>query len=226
VRPGRGPFAAGGLPSPNPGTAVTAPLTAAVPSGPARSRPHRQLLPRASRRADGRPGRRAVQRPARVVDRADLPGAGTQAAGQPLSPPRSCRAVRDGRRARGNSSIAVTTRSARGPGRPPTSPDRLPPFRHARPNCLTSCAASGPRRPGPRCHSRAGHTASWHAADPSQTPPPDTRWSRDAPQRGMTGCFVRPLDGFGPMAQNAPTISGRRSWLCLSSSTRPSVGGQ
>jgi hypothetical protein len=44
--------------------------------------------------------------------------------------------------------------------------------------------------------------------------------------RGMTGCFVGPLDGFGPMAQNAPTISGRRSWLCLSSSTRPSVGGQ
>jgi fructose-bisphosphate aldolase, class I len=42
---------------------------------------------RASRRADRKPDRRAVQRPARGVDRADLPGVGTQAAGQPLSPP-------------------------------------------------------------------------------------------------------------------------------------------
>jgi fructose-bisphosphate aldolase class I len=56
---------------------------------PARPRPHhhRQLLARAAGRADGEPDRRAIQRPARRLDRADLPGLGEQAASQPLSPP-------------------------------------------------------------------------------------------------------------------------------------------
>jgi hypothetical protein len=51
--------------------------------------------------------------------------------------------------------------------------------------------ASGPRRSGSCCCSgRAGHTASRHAADLSQAPPPGARWSRDVPHRGRSGRSV------------------------------------